>query len=118
MLLVAVAALALLFAGSTQATQASAKKLFGTVGPGFTIKLKNARGKPVKKVRAGKYTFVIRDKSKIHDFHLTGKGVDKKTGVAFTGKKTWKNVRLKKGKTYKFRCDPHAPTMHGSFKIR
>jgi plastocyanin len=117
MLLVAVAALALLFAGSTQATQTSVKKLYGTVGPGFTIKLKNAAGKPVRKVRAGRYTFVIRDKSGIHNFHLRGMGVDKKTGVAFTGKKTWRSLRLKKGKTYKFRCDPHRATMHGSFKV-
>src|SRR2546429_445308 len=38
-------------------------KLFGTVGPGFTISLKNATGKAVKQVKAGKYTFVIHDKS-------------------------------------------------------
>jgi len=32
-------------------------------------------------VKAGTYTITIHDKSNIHDFHLTGPGVDKKTSV-------------------------------------
>ena len=42
--------------------QAAAPKLVGTVGPGFTIKLTSG-GKKVTKLKAGKYTFVIADKS-------------------------------------------------------
>jgi hypothetical protein len=53
--------------------------LRGTVGPGFTITLKTAQGKVVRKLRAGRYTIRIRDLSPIHDFHLLGPGVNKKT---------------------------------------
>jgi plastocyanin len=53
--------------------------------------------------------------SSIHNFHLIGPGVNKKTSVAGKGKTTW-TVTLQKGKTYRFLCDPHATTMKGSFK--
>jgi hypothetical protein len=115
-LLTLVVAFALALAGSSQAAQKSGKTLFGTVGPGFTITLKNSNGKAVKSVPAGTYTFVITDKASIHDFHLFGKGVNKKTGVAFKGTTTWKGQKLIKGKTYKFRCDVHPTVMKGSFK--
>lgn len=89
--------------------------LKGTVGPGFTISLKTKAGKAVKKVKAGKYTIAVTDRSATHNFHLLGPGLSKKTGVSFKGKATWK-VTFKKGKTYKFRCDVHPTTMKGSFK--
>jgi plastocyanin len=89
-------------------------KLTGTVGPGFTISLKQA-GKTVKSLKAGKYTFVVSDKSDIHDFHLTGPGVNKAiTQVPATGTKTV-TLTLKKG-TYTYKCDVH-PTMVGHFKV-
>jgi hypothetical protein len=50
----------------------------------------------------------------IHDFHLTGPGVNKKTSVAGTGTTKW-TVKLKKG-TYHFVCDPHQTIMHGVLK--
>ena len=81
----------------------------GTVGPGFTIKMAS---KPTK---AGKIKLVIADKSSIHDFHLTGPGVNVKTSISGTGTKTF-TVTLQKG-TYKFMCDPHKSFMHGSFKV-
>jgi plastocyanin len=94
---------------------ATATKLSGTVGPGFTITLK-ANGKTVKKLKAGRYTISVSDKSPIHNFHLTGPGVNKEiTSVSFTGTKKV-TVRLKKGK-YNYVCDPHASTMHGSFVV-
>ena len=88
--------------------------LVGTVGPGFTITLTQG-GKKVTALKAGVYTFKIADKSNIHNFHLTGPGVNKKTAVAFVGNQTW-TITLKKG-TYKYVCDPHAPIMKGSFKV-
>ena len=88
---------------------AATSKVTGTVGPGFTISMK----KPTK---AGKYTLVVSDKSSIHNFHLTGPGVNVKTSVAAVGSKTFR-ITLKKGK-YTFLCDPHASTMHGTFRIR
>jgi hypothetical protein len=88
--------------------------LVGTDGPGFTITLKQG-GKKVAKLKAGSYTITIQDKSDIHNFHLIGPGVNKKTSVPFKGTKTWK-VTLKKG-TYRYICDPHASIMKGSFSV-
>jgi plastocyanin len=81
----------------------------GTVGPGFTITMAK---KPTK---AGTIKLVISDKSSIHNFHLSGPGVNVKTSVPATGTKTF-TITLKKG-TYKFVCDPHASIMKGSFKV-
>jgi len=93
---------------------AATPTLVGTVGPGFTITLTKG-GKKVSKLTAGTYVFKISDKSSIHNFHLTGPGVNVKTSVSSTGKKTF-TITLKKG-TYKFICDPHASSMKGSFKV-
>ena len=81
----------------------------GTVGPGFTISMAK---KPTK---AGKIELVVSDKASIHNFHLTGPGVNVKTGGGTTGTKTF-TITLKKG-TYRFVCDPHSSSMKGSFKI-
>ena len=101
---------------AAQAGAMSTPKLKGDVGPGFTIHLKDAKGKAVKTLKAGKYTITVVDQSNIHNFHLTGPGVNKEiTAVGFTGTKTL-TVTLKKG-TYKYVCDPHSTTMNGSFKV-
>ena len=89
---------------------AATPKFNGTVGPGFTISLAK---KPTK---AGKTTFVIRDRSSIHNFHLRGPGVNETTSVSAVGSKSF-TVTLKKGK-YTFLCDPHPTQMKGSFTIR
>ena len=89
--------------------------LFGTVGPDDTIILKNAAGAKVTKIKAGTHTIVVTDKADDHNFHLSGSGVNKATGVKFKGKVPWK-VKLAKGKTYRYVCDPHAGSMKGSFK--
>jgi plastocyanin len=94
--------------------QAAVPKLTGTDGPGFTITLKKGSTK-VTQLKAGKYSITINDLSSIHNFHLTGPGVNKKTSVGTTGKTTW-TVTFQKGKTYRFVCDPHASVMKGSFK--
>ena len=94
-------------------TQARVPRLVGTVGPGFTITLTKS-GTKVAKLKAGKYAITVNDRASIHDFHLTGPGVNKVTSVAGTGQTTW-TVTLQKGKTYRFMCDPHASIMKGSF---
>lgn len=96
------------------AALAATPTLKGTVGPGFTITLTKG-GAKVKTLKPGTYVFKIADKSTIHDFHLKGPGVDKKTGVGFQGTVTWK-LRLKKG-AYEYVCDPHASFMKGSFTV-
>ena len=90
--------------------------LFGTVGPGFTISLKDAAGNAVTQLAPGNYMFQIDDKAAIHNFHLTGPGgVDMSTGVDEVGTVTW-TVELVAG-TYHFQCDPHATTMKGDFTV-
>jgi plastocyanin len=88
---------------------AQANTLTATDGPGFTITMSK------KSVKAGTYTITIKDRSNIHNFHLIGPGVNKKTTVAAVKTYTWK-VTLKKG-TYRFICDPHATIMKGTLKV-
>jgi plastocyanin len=106
-----------LFAASSQAAPQKVTKLYGQAGPGFTITLKKANFTPVKTLKPGVYTFVIQDRSTIHNFHLKGPGVDKKTPILFLGTKTWTKLTLKKGK-YTYVCDPHKSSMHGSFTVK
>jgi plastocyanin len=94
---------------------AATPKLVGTVGPGFTITLKSG-GKLVKTLKAGTYAITVQDKASIHDFHLFGAGVNKKTTVPFIGTQKW-TVKLKAG-TYTYQCDPHASAgMKATFKV-
>ena len=90
--------------------------LSATVGPAFTISLRTARGARVRKLRAGRYRIVVRDRSASHNFHLVGTGVNKRTTVRFRGTTTW-TVTLRRGKTYRFVCDPHRTRMKGSFRV-
>jgi plastocyanin len=92
------------------------KAVQGSVGPSFTINL-TAGGKTVSKLKAGiPYRFVINDRSSIHDFHLTGPGINRMlTSVDFMGTKSFV-LTLRKG-VYRFFCDPHAALMHGSFRV-
>ena len=87
----------------------SVTKLTGTVGPGFTITINK------KTVKSGTYVITIHDLASIHDVHLTGPGVNKKTSVPGTGTTKW-TVKLKRG-TYHFVCDPHRTIMHGVLKV-
>jgi plastocyanin len=109
----AIAATAAIVAASAPA--AGGIQVTGTDGPGFTITL-TEHGKKVKNLAPGKYTFVINDKSNIHNFHLTGPGVNKKTSVGGVGKTTW-HLTLRTG-TYRYVCDPHKTIMKGSFIVK
>ena len=114
LVIVAIAAAALAATGSGSAT--AAKTVNGTVGPGFTITL-TLQGKNVTKLKAGTaYRFVISDRSSIHDFHVSGPGLNRVlTSVEFTGTKSFV-LKLKKG-SYRFVCDPHSGIMHGRFLV-
>ena len=99
--------------------QASTPKLIGTVGPGYTITLKQATAK-VKTLKAGKYVFVITDKASIHNFTIErekgGPKIEKTlTGTSFQGKKTV-TVTLKTG-SWKYYCSIHEPQIFGFFKV-
>jgi len=80
-----------------------------TVGPKKTISLKPKPTLP------GPATITVNDRSKADNFHLTGPGVNKKTGVKTRGKATW-NVTLSPG-TYRYRTDK-TKKLRGSFTVR
>jgi hypothetical protein len=93
----------------------TATRLTATVGPNFTISLKKGTTR-VTRIPRGTYTIVVRDRSSLHNFHLRGPGsINKRTGVAFVGTRTW-TVRLRAGR-YTYVCDPHATTMRGTFRV-
>ena len=108
--LVVIAALAVVAVSSAKTV------LKGTDGPGFTIRLTNAAGVPVKTLKAGTYALQVADKSAIHNFHLTGPGVNKAlTSIGFRGTKTVP-VTLKPGR-YIYLCDAHPSEIKASFMV-
>jgi hypothetical protein len=72
-------------------------------------------GVRVSQLPAGTYAIQVRDRSRSHNFHLTGPGINRSTTVAFVGTVTW-TVTLTEG-VYRFVCDPHSTLMHGSFGV-
>jgi hypothetical protein len=83
--------------------------LKGTVGPGFTITINDSS------VPAGRYKIVVKDEGTIHNWHIMGAGVDKATGIPFTGKQVFK-VRLKTG-SYLIQCDAHSASMNTTLSV-
>jgi hypothetical protein len=94
---------------------AQAIDLFGTVGPDFTISLRNAGGQSVTQLDPGAYRIVVEDRSDFHNFHLSGPGVNLATDVEALESVTW-DVTLVEGR-YTFVCDPHATQMKGGFTV-
>ena len=76
--------------------------------------LMDSTGAPVTTLKAGEYKIKVKDLSKIHNFNLSGAGVDEKTTVPEVTDVTW-TVTFTAG-TYTFKCDPHPP-MTGSFTV-
>ena len=91
--------------------------LKGEVGrnDAFEIKVTDESGKTISNLAAGTYTLKVEDLSSIHNFHLTGSGVNDSTTVPDKTEKTF-TVTFKKG-TYNFICDIHQSQMHGSFTV-
>ena len=89
-------------------------KLYGTVGPARSITLGRAAGKRTASVAAGKYVVIVRDRSKTDSFHLSGPGVNRKTGRAFTGSASW-TVRLKSASAYRYWSDAR-PALKGTLR--
>jgi hypothetical protein len=89
---------------------------YGRVGPGTTIVLRRADGTVVRNARHGNKTFVIRDRSASHNFHLYGPGIDRRTRVAFVGKRIWSPLLLRVGR-YTIVCDRHPLTMVRRFNV-
>ena len=90
-------------------------QLTGEVGPGFSIEVKKGT-KDLETIKAGTYKIKVEDKAAIHNFHLFGPGLNKKTGVSFKGETTW-TITLKPGR-YTYQCDPHHLSgMRGHFTV-
>jgi plastocyanin len=94
---------------------ASAVDLFATVGPDFTISLRDAHGQSVTQLDPGPYRIVVQDRSDFHNFHLSGPGVSLATDVEAVESVTW-DVTFVEGR-YTFVCDPHATQMRGAFTV-
>ena len=92
--------------------------LDGTVGQGdaFTISLNDPQGHALGTIAAGTYQLTVHDDSSIHNFHITGSGVDDKTSVSSAETKTF-TVNLSPG-TYTFLCDIHPTSMKGTFQVK
>ena len=107
-----------LAASALAASQATHPKLLGVVGKNdaFNITLTN-KGKSVKTLKAGTYTFVVQDDSSIHNYELDGPNGKswKFTSVGFKGTKTI-TVKLAKG-NYKAYCAPHESFMFKKFAV-
>jgi hypothetical protein len=94
---------------------ATATQLSGSVGPGFSIALRDSNGVKVTRLDPGAYTITIDDLSDLHNFHLRGPGgVNEATSVDGTGKTTW-DVTFVDG-VYTYNCDAH-PNLKGSFRV-
>jgi hypothetical protein len=111
----AVQASAALAGTATVHAAPGATRLDATDGPGFTITVSKG-GAKVRTLKAGAYRIVVHDRSSIHNFRLTGPGLNRATSVAGRPTVTW-NVTLKNG-TYTFVCDAHPNTMIGRFKVK
>jgi plastocyanin len=114
LIVVAAAALAAL-AYSGPALAATAGTLRASVGPDFEISLTDASGNRVTQLDPGTYTIVVDDRSDFHNFHLSGPGVNERTGVESVGTTTW-TVTFVEGR-YAFVCDPHSTMMRGAFVV-
>ena len=80
----------------------------GTVGPKKTISLRPKTALP------GPALITVSDRSKADNFHLTGPGVNKKTGLKTRGKATW-TVDLVPGR-YAYKSD-RTKKLRGSFVV-
>ncbi len=89
------------------------RTLQATVGQGSFLTLR-LDGKTVTKLKTGKYTVAVADKSTKDNFHLSGAGVNKSTAVAKREDATW-IVTLTKG-VYRYSSDGSSKK-RGSFRV-
>jgi plastocyanin len=92
------------------------RRLQALVGPGFTVSVRTLAGARVTSTARGRVNLTVRDRSRAHNFHLIGPGINRRTSLAFVGTQTWQ-LTLRPG-LYRFLCDPHALRMRGSFRVR
>ena len=93
-----------------------ATKLTAVVGPTAVIALRNAAGVRVRTLKRGAYVITVRDRSRRHNFHLSGAGVNRRTGLAQLTTVTWR-VTLKAG-TLLYVSDASPKTLRGTAVVR
>jgi hypothetical protein len=104
--------------GAAPTANGDLTRLVGTVGPGFTIGLTDANGKPVDVLPEGRYELLVHDLSDIHNFALGSKTTGTRlatTGVEFVGDETF-TIDLAAG-SYGYACSPHFDVMNGHFSV-
>jgi len=104
--------------GAAPSAGAEAPLLVGTVGPGFTIDLKDANGRHVDVLTAGTYTLLVHDLSDVHNFALGSQTTNTRilTGsVEGVGDETY-TLNLTPGR-YAYACSAHPDTMNGTFTV-
>jgi hypothetical protein len=95
-------------------------RLIGRVGlhDSYTISLRTPSGRLVRSLRAGTYTIVVHDYSKLHNFALGSQTANKRlftTGIAWVGTRSYTLV-LRPG-NYAYACSVHFQTMNGTFVV-
>jgi hypothetical protein len=88
-------------------------RLAGSVGAA-AISLKRAGVNVKKTLRAGTYLLTVTDRSAKNNFHLTGRGINRKTGIAAKPRVTWRVV-LRRGALYTFKSDAN-PKLKKTFR--
>lgn len=94
-------------------SQPAPTELRGTV-TARTISLKTTAGARAVNVAAGAYVIVVIDRSRRDNFHLSGNGVNRRTGVKSIGRTAW-TVTLAPRSLYKYRSDSH-PSLRRTFR--
>jgi len=85
---------------------------------GYVITLTFADGRKVKTIPAGRYTFVVHDYSRIHNFALGSQTANKRlftTGIPWVGTRSY-TLTLTPG-NYAYACSAHFQTMNGRFVV-
>ena len=93
-------------------TVAAGKTLQGTVGRRFIVLRQD--GKPVARLRAGRYTFVVVDSVNTQNFRLRGPGVSRSTSVRGIGRSTW-TLTLRRG-VYTYTSSAR-PSLKRTFRV-
>ena len=93
-------------------TVAAGKTLQGTVGRRFIVLRQD--GKPVARLRAGRYTFVVVDSVNTQNFRLRGPGVRRSTSVRGIGRSTW-TLTLRRG-VYTYTSSAR-PSLKRTFRV-
>lgn len=99
--------------GNPAPAQPARRNLVATVGPGNAIAVRTPGGALVRQTPAGPYRITVRDRSRRHNFHLVGPGVNRRTTVSFVGTQTW-NATLRNGQLYRFTSSPQAAFVQGA----